>query len=167
MVQARVSCRSGVRPRGFVAACIVDNANAAAALAAGWGFPAVTGTVELQRGYDRTELMAGRDGAPALNVVGTDPDPLGAGDAQFTVTTTLAMTPRGLRLVQVEPEYELHRVERLRPHVALFDGAAWRLPGVVPGHPVAATVAVGDVTIPRLRFVSRPDVNAFVGTEKV
>jgi hypothetical protein len=167
MVQARVSCRSGVRPRGFVAGCIVDDADAASALAAGWGFPAVTGTVELQRGYDRTELTATRGGAPAAHVVGTDPDPLGAGDAQFTVTTTLAMTPRGLRLVQVEPEYELHRVERVRPHLVSFDGAAWRLPSVVPRHPVAATVAVGDVTVPSLRFVSRPDVNAFAGTEKL
>lgn len=167
MAQARVSCRSGVRPRGFVAGCVVDNAAAGAALAAGWGLPAVAGDVELHRGYDRAELVATQDGAMTLHVVGTDPDPLGAGDVQFTVTTTLAMTPRGLRLVQVEPEYVLSRVERVRPQLLSFDGAAWGTPGIVPGYPVAATVAVGDVTVPRLRFVSRPDVNAFEGTEQV
>jgi len=167
MAQARVSCRSGVRPRGFVAGCAVDNAAAATALAAGWGLPAVEGGVQLHRSYDRAELAVALDRSLALQVVGTDPDPLGTGDVQFTVTTTLAVTPRGLRLVQVEPDYALRRVERVHPQLVAFDGPAWGLPGVVPGYPVAATIAVGDVTVPRLRFVSRPDVNAFEGTEQV
>jgi hypothetical protein len=167
MVQARISCRSGVRPRGFVTRCIVDNADAVAALAAEWGLPTLIGTVELLRNYDRAELIATRDGAPALHLIGVNPDPLDVDDAQFAVTTTLARTPRGLRLVQVEPEYELRRVERLRPHLVGFDGAAWELPGLLPRYPVAATVSVGGLTIPRLRFVSRPDVNAFEGTEKI
>jgi hypothetical protein len=32
---------------------------------------------------------------------------------------------------------------------------------------VSATISVGDVTIPRLRYLSRPDVTAFEGTEKL
>jgi hypothetical protein len=167
MAQARVSCRSGVRPRGFVTGCIVDDPGAAAAFAAQWGLPAVAGAVELHRGYDRAELLAARDGVPALHVVCVDPEPLGPGDAQFTVTTTLAQTPRGLRLVQVEPEYDLRRVERARPSAVSFDPRAWGLPDVAPGYPLAATISVGEVTIPRVRFVSRPDVNAFEGTEAV
>jgi Acetoacetate decarboxylase (ADC) len=167
LAQARISCRSGVRPRGFVAACIVDRPDAAHALGTGWGLPAVAGDVELRRGYDRVELSAGRGGAPALELVGLDPDPMDVGDVQFTVTSSLAHTPRGLRLVQIEPEYALRRVERVRPHLAAFDGAAWELAGVVPHYPVAATVARGEVTVPPLRFVSRPDVNAFEGTERI
>jgi Acetoacetate decarboxylase (ADC) len=167
MAQARVSCRSGVRPRGFVAGCIVDRPDAAAALAAGWGLPAVVGPIELRRAYDRVHLVAGRGGVPALELVGIDPDPLDPGDVQFTVTTALARTPRGLRLVQIEPEYGLHRVERVRPHLAGFDGTAWGLPGVVPRYPVGATISRGDVTIPALRFVSRADVTAFEGTERI
>jgi hypothetical protein len=167
MAQARISCRSGVRPRGFVTGCIVDRADAVRGLAAGWGLPTVVGTVDLQRGYDRAELIAGRDGSPAIHLVGVDPDPLGPGDVQFSVTTTLARTPRGLRLVQVEPEYELRRVERVRPRIVSFDGAAWGLPGVVPRYPVSATVSVGEITIPRLRFLSRPDVTAFEGTDTI
>jgi hypothetical protein len=167
LAQARVSCRSGVRPRGFVTRCLVDTAAAASALATEWGLPAEVAAVELRRGYDRAELRAGGDGAPVLHLVGTGPDPLGPGDVQFSVTTTLARTPRGLRLVQLEPEYELHRVERVRPRLEAFDAAGWGLPGATPGAPVAAVVAVGEVAIPTLRFVSRPDVTAFEGTEKV
>jgi hypothetical protein len=79
------------------------------------------------------------------------------------VTTTLASTPRGLRLVQVEPEYALERVERVRPRLEHFvsDGT------LEPSHPVTASVAVGSITLPRVRFVSRPDVLAFEGTESV
>jgi hypothetical protein len=167
LAQARISCRSGVRPRGFVAGCIVDRPDAAHALSAEWGLPTAVGDVELQRGYDRVELTAARGGAPALALVGLDPDPLDVGDVQFTVTTSLAHTPRGLRLVQIEPEYALRRVERVRPQLAAFDGSAWELAGLVPGYPVSATVARGEITVAPLRFVSRPDVNAFEGTERI
>ena len=167
IAQARVSCRSGVRPRGFVVGCIVDGAEAAETLSRSWGLPAVTGRVVLERRYDRAELEAEASGAVAVRLVGLDPDPLSPDDVQFTVTTTLANTPRGLRLVQVEPEYELRRVERIRSRLVVFEGSAWGQPGLRPYHPVAATVALGQVTIPPLRFLSRPDVNAFEGTEKI
>jgi hypothetical protein len=167
LAQARVSCRSGVRPRGYAAGAIIDNADAAEALGSGFGLPSRPGTVSLQRRYDGTELTVDAAGRTAAHVVGIDPDPLSPEDVQFSVTTTLAQTPRGLRLVQVEPEYELRRIERVRPRVVAFDGEAWGEPLLEPRHPVSATVAVGDVTIPRLRYLSRPDVIAFEGTEKV
>jgi hypothetical protein len=148
-----VSGRSGARPRGFVVGCVIDNPEAAAALASDWGLPAVPGSVELLRGYDRAELAVQADGRTAVRMVGLDPDPLSVDDVQFSVTTTLATTPRGVRLVQLEPEYELRRVERLRP--------------LEPGYPVAATISVGDITIPPIRYVSRPDVSAFQGTEQL
>ena len=161
MAQLRVSCRSGVRPRGFVAGCLVDTARAATELSAGWGFPVQVGRVRLDRFYDAVVLDAG----PALRITGLDPDPLGAGDVQYSVTTTLAHTERGLRLVQVEPEYQLRRVERVRPNVDHFDAPAWTGLPLTPRSPVAATIGVGALSIPRLRFVSRPDVMAFEGTE--
>lgn len=163
MVQVRVSCRSGVRPRGFVAGCLVDSEPAAAGLSSRWGFPAGVAPVRLRRYYDSTVLDAG----PALRVTGIDPDPLGPGDVQYTVTTTLAHTPRGLRLVQVEPEYELRRVERVRPRLDHYDDAAWGAKGLLPRHPVSASVGLGTLSIPRIRFLSRPDVIAFEGTETI
>lgn len=163
MAQVRVSCRSGVRPRGFVAGCLVDTDAAASELSARWGFPTRVAPVRLERRYDCTVLDAGA----GLAATGLDPDPLGAGDVQYSVTSTLAHTPRGLRLVQVEPEYELTRVERVRPRLDRFDDAAWGGLGLAPRHPVSASIGVGALSIPRLRFVSRPDVMAFEGTETI
>jgi len=167
LAQARVGCRSGVRPRGLVAGAVNDSPVAAAALAEGWGLPGRPGTVGLRRGYDAVELEVLVDGRPALGLVGRHPDPLQPGDVQYTVTMTLANTPKGLRLVQVEPEYQLARVERLRARLSDFDPALWGDQALAPSSPVSATIGVGDVTLPRLRFVSRPDVLAFEGTEAV
>lgn len=163
MAQVRVSCRSGVRPRGFVTGCLVSTSEAATALAEGWGLPARVGPVRLERYYDSVELRAGE----GLALTGADPDPLGPGDVQYTVTTTLAHTERGLRLVQVEPDYTLARVERLRPRLGRFEAAGWGSPLLAPRSPVIASVAVGAITLPAIRFVSRPDVLAFEGTEPV
>jgi hypothetical protein len=168
MAQVRVGSRSGVRPRGFVAGCVVDgSSDAVAALASRWGLPAVAGTVALERRYDGTGLCVEVGGRTAAELSCLGPDPLSAGDVQYTVTMTLARTPRGLRLVQLEPEYDVRRVERLVPRLVRFDGAAWGDDQLRPVHPISATVAVAAVTIPRLRFVCRPDVLAFEGTEAV
>jgi hypothetical protein len=167
MAQARVSCRSGVRPRGYVTGAVIDNPGAARLLSSRFGLPAREGTVNLVRRYDRSELVVVCDGKTVLHLIGSDPDPLNPADVQFSVTTALAQTPRGLRLVQVEPEYDLRRLERIRPRMVTFDAQAWGEPLLEPRHPVSATVSVGDVTIPRLRYLSRPDVTAFEGTEKL
>ena len=37
----------------------------------------------------------------------------------------------------------------------------------VPRHPVSASVVSASITLPPIRFVCRPDVLAFAGTEKV
>ena len=142
LAQARVSCRSGVRPRGFVAGCIADSGEAVAALSSQWGFPARLGTVSLRRHYDATELEVGVDGVPACELRASGPEPLAPGDVQYSVTMTLAVTTRGPRLVQVEPEYELEMVERVRPRLVSFDGAAWGEPALSPVHPVTATVGI-------------------------
>lgn len=106
-------------------------------------------------------------GQTLASLAAVDPDPLSPADVQFSVSTTLARTPHGLRLVQVESEYDLRRVERVRPALTGFDAPGWNLPPVCPGHPVSATISVGQLTIPPLRFLSRPDVAAFEGTEKL
>jgi hypothetical protein len=38
-------------------------------------------------------------------------------------------------------------------------------PSVVPYHPVSGSTAVGEITIQRLRYVSKPDELAFTSTE--
>ena len=167
MVQARAQVRSGTRPRGFVTAAWCDNADAASGLSSGFGFPVRLGEVRLARGYDRVELGVGDAQRPVLQISAVDPEPLAPNDVQYSVTMNLAETPRGLRLVQVEPDYAVTRAERLRPRLQHFEPSAWGDDRLDPYFPVSASIAQADVTLPPLRFLCRPDVLAFEGTELV
>ena len=167
MAEARVGCRSGTRPRGFVIGCIVDGEAAAGALAAGWGFPVRPGSVELDRGYDRAAAAVHLAGERVCEIDAIEPEPLGLDDIAWTTTMTLAHTPSGLRLVQVDVDHTLDRSERLTPRHLGVDAAAWIHPTLDPYHPVSAAVTVGRATLPALRFVARPDELGFTGTERV
>jgi hypothetical protein len=167
LAQVRVQCRSGLRPRGFVMGAVTDNADAADGLAAGWGFAATIGEVRLRRFYDETTVEVVVGGATILHLTGHDPDPLGPDDVGYSSTLNLAHTPNGLRLVQLDMGAEPERVERLRPVLGAFDATAWGSPRLDPWYPVSASVAVGRMTLPPVRFCCRPDVLAFEGTETV
>src|SRR5262249_47982785 len=167
LAQVRAQTRSGLRPRGFVTGAVCDNQRAADALAADFGFPARGGEVLLRRAYDAAWLAVAapphRPRAPALH--GRDPEPLLPVDAHYSVTLTLAETARGPRLVQVEPDYAVERAERLRPRLLSFHPEAWGDRRLDPYFAVSASVASAEIVIPRMRFVCRPDVLAFTGTE--
>ncbi len=167
MAQMRIECRSGLRLRGFLVSAVVDNAAAAQALARCWGFATRHGQIELHRYYDSLRVAVATGGCSILDVLVFDPIPLSPADVQYVANMNLAHTPRGLRLVQVEPRYQIQRVERGRPRVKEFDGAAWGDARVQPTYPVAASLAIADITMPCIRFVCRPDVLAFDGTEPV
>lgn len=172
LAQARVGCRHGLRPRGLVQACIVDNPVAAEALRSRWGYPARHGAVHLDVAYHDVTLQTSLDGAPPLTVHATNPDPLGPDDVSFATTVVLAHTPRGERLVQVDADLAVTRAERLHlgplgPDAAAVLTAAGVHPSVVPQHPVGASVSRGALTLQAIRFVSRPEELAFSGTEKV
>jgi hypothetical protein len=151
--------------RGFLVSAVTDSAAAAAAMADRWGYATQFGRVELQRYYDSARATVETSGRTILDLTVADPDPLDPGDVQYVANMNLARTPRGLRLVQVEPRYAIERVERGKPEVRFFDGAAWGEPRIEPAYPVAASIAVANLTLPRIRFVCRPEVLAFEGTE--
>ena len=167
LAQVRVQCRSGLRPRGFVVGCVVDNGIAADALAGAWGFAPTSGAVRLRRFYDETTVEVDVAGVEILRFSGRDPDPLGQDDVAYSSTLNLAHTPNGLRLVQLDMAHAVTRVERVHPSLLRFDAAAWGNPALDPWYPVSATVAVGTMTLPPVRFCCRPDVLAFEGTEAV
>ena len=174
LAQARVSCRSGVRARALVAASVVDGPDeVVGALAAGWGLgPAERSgprDVMLDRRYDR---VAARIPAWGAEMGLVDPAPINGADIQYVVGLHPVVTPAGdERLAQVELEVVPERAERGRPVVAAYDGpepAANRdlaVAKLVPTHPVAATIAVGTFTLPKVRFLLRPDVGPDAGTE--
>lgn len=168
LAQGRVGSRSGLRPRGHIQACVVDNEQAVDALRARWGFPARVGHVDLHHHYDAVHAHVAVDGSTLLSVRGLDPDPLDAGDVAYSGSVALAHTARGVRLVQIEYDVEPIRAERVRPHLDAFDGARFGMhPAVQPWYPVSASIARAAISLHRLRYVCRPDELAFSGTESV
>lgn len=167
LAQLRLTCRSGVRPRQYLVASFADGEPARAALNDGFAFGARPARIRLERFYDRVEGGVDVDGANALDLTGMAPLPLASGDLQFFSSMHAAETPKGLRLVQIDTEIQVTRAERAHPRLTHFAAAAFGLPGAKLAYPVAAFVALCDVTLPRLRFACRPDVPAFAGTERI
>ena len=163
----RVSCRSGVRARGFTTGAVVDVDAARAGLRAALGVPAVAGTIRLRHGYDGVSALVTREGASILKIEGIDPEPLGNQDVQYTGTLNLARTPNGLRLMQIESHDHTTQVERLQARLIEFDGAAWGNELLVPASVITATIATLSLEYPPVRFVCRPEELAFTGTEAV
>ena len=165
LAQVRLSCRSGARPRGLLVGAVIDNAAAGGALAEHWGLRARVGRVAVERYYDAARVEVALDGDTILAVRGDDPDPLQPNDIQLFAAMHAARTPAGLRLVQFDPTWELTRAERYTPVLEAFDAGAWGQPRLEPNYPVVAFGAKANGVLPRLRFATRPDVNAFEGAE--
>ena len=163
----RVSCRSGVRARGFSTAAVANTETATRALRDHFGFPCALGDVHLRRHYDGVDLAVALNDRQILNVAAIDPDPLGLNDVQYTGTMNLAQTASGLRLIQVESNHHADRVERLRARILTFDGAAWGNPLLDPYRVIAASIALEEVVLSPVRFQCKPDELAFTGTEPV
>ena len=163
----RVSCRSGVRARGFTMRVVSSSADVTQHLRGTWGFPAVTGDVELRAGYDGVDATAVMDGDVVIEASGLDPEPMGVGDVQYTGTMNLAHTPKGPRLVQVEAHHSATRVERLLPRLHTFDPEALGHELLLPAREIAATVATESISLPPVRFVCSVSELAFTGTEPV
>ncbi len=165
---ARVTCRSGVRARGFTAGAYATTAEAVTGLRETFGFPCREGDVRLRRHYDGVDLSVHAGDEEILRVHGLDPDPMGLDDVQYTSTMNLAETPNGLRLVQVESRHQAGRVERLQADLLGFDAAAWGEPALDPYYVIAASIALEEeMTLPAVRFVCKADELAFTGTEAV
>jgi hypothetical protein len=164
----RLSCRSGVRARGFTTAAFTTSPDAAALLRVRFGFPCRPAEVDLEPHYDGCDLTVTVEGRPVLVVAALDPQPLGPEDVQYTSTLNLAHTPNGLRLVQVETDHHADNVERVKARVVRFEGEVWGDGRLDPYHVVTTTLARDrTITLPPVRFVCQADVSAFEGTESV
>ncbi|MCB9726108.1 MAG: hypothetical protein H6748_18820 [Spirochaetaceae bacterium] len=168
LAQLRIECRSGLRPRGLLVSAVVDQPEAAAGLASRFGFRVTTGEVVLDRGYDATRIRVATAGKAGLfEAVLRAPQRLGESDTQFVSSLHPARMPRGLRLVQVDVDHAVKRAERTRFGIEHFDAAGWGEARIRPSLALPAVVGVADVTLRPIRYVCRPDVLAFEGTEAV
>lgn len=167
LVQTRIECRSGNRPRAMLVSGVCDNEAAREALATGFGFRLQAGEIDLRRGYDGADLRVRVDGDEILELELRDPTLLPAGVVQFVSGMHPAHTPNGFRLVQVDLDHETTRSERAAPLLRGFDADAWGDERIEPLYGVAGAICLAEVTIQPLRFVCKPDVISFMGTEKV
>jgi hypothetical protein len=167
LAQLRLSCRSGARPRQLLVSSFVDGEAAREALNESFAFGARAARVELARFYDRAQATVSLDGRTLVSVHAGAPLPLATSDLQFFASVHPAHTPKGFRLVQIDAEYAITRAERGKPVLDAFDADGFGAPRVRPAWPVAAIVALGEISLPRIRYVVRPDVLAFEGTEVV
>jgi hypothetical protein len=165
LANTRIQCRSGVRPRAFVLSGRIDNEAARDALSSGWGYPLLMGEIEFRHGYDSVEAAVFEDDLSLLEIGLRNPEPLDAGDVQYVSDCHIAHTPRGIRLVQVDPIIEATRAERGAPEVHHFEALEWGEEGVVPNYPVSASIVSAHITVPQLRYLCLPNQLAFTGTE--
>lgn len=169
LAQVRVGCRASALPRGYLLRAYSDSPTACEALARGWGFNVHPADVRLRRYHDRIAGSVTLEGASVLEASLLNPEPVSGGDIQYVASMHLARThdDEGAgALIQVDPSYTFHRAERGTPQVT-FDRAAWRAQGIEPTWPVAATFALVDTVIPRIRYVLHPGKPSVVGTRKV
>ncbi len=170
LAEVRVAGRTGVRPRSFVLSSICNNEEAAKAVASRWGYPTQVGDVKLDLRHDRVVGKASLGGKPVLECELLDRDAISGGDIQYIASMHLARNKQDdkLVLVQVDPEYTFSKAERGKPRVGLVDmdafhaGASLRL-----ANPISACYAVGDVTLPKIRYICNPELPAMQGTTKV
>ena len=167
ILETRLACRSGLRPRGYLVGGITDNPAAAEALARRWGYRLHPGTLELRPGYTEHRIRAHSGDRLVVELALRNPTPLGAHDVQFVAVMHPAHTPHGFRLVQCDPRYEVLRAERGEPRIVHFDADAFGDARIEPVYPISAAFCLARVTLPRLRFVCRADLHAFYGTEPV
>lgn len=167
LAQLRLSCRSGARPRAFLLGALIDNEKAQQNLSEWWGLTASQADIRFLRGYDAAEFQALVNDQLAIDVKLRNPESLATSDVQLFASMHGADTPNGLRLVQFDPNYEIHRTERYIPAIDHFDADVWRRSGIQPVYRVTAWGVNATIHLPKIRFVCRPEIDAFRGTESV
>jgi len=167
LAETQLSCRSGARSRTYLLGGVIDSEKAGAALSERWGFDPRIGEVRLFQGFDRADASVLVEGRTVLQISMRDPVPLGKTAIHFATSVHPAHTPKGLRLLQVDASYHVHRSERGRAFLDCFSADEWNEPRVRPTNSVAATFTIADLTLEKLRFMGRPEVNAFEGTESL
>lgn len=169
MAQIRVVARAGIRPRGYNVASFVSTAEAAHALAAGWGFGAEVAEVSLVSRHDRIIGQVLRGDDCLLHVELEDPEPVAPGDIPLIQTLNLARSPGdgAALIVQVDPGYEISRAERGRPELPAFDAEGLACGGLHPCDPIVAVAFDADTDLPTLRFAIDPERPAISGTRRL
>ena len=160
LAEVRVGCRSGARPRGFLARGYCDSSAAIEALGERWGYPLRRADCVIEKRYDRIHAAVSTAAGVVLDLTLLNPEPVSGNDLQYLSNLNVAKVVRDgvevLRLVQVDPDYVFRSADRGKPQLDAFDAAAWLLAGARVNYPVSASYAVADVNMPSLRYLVNP-----------
>ena len=167
MVQTRIQCRSGNRPRAFLLSAMIDNADAGRALSAGWGYRLHPAEIFFRRSYASTEISVRQAENEILSLNLQEPRMLAPEAPQFVSGMPPTLMPSGYRLLQCDVRHVLSRAERATSVEVDFSGDSWGSSRVTPLHIVSGAIGVGEITFSSPRYAYRPQEFGLAGTESV
>lgn len=168
LAMVRLIVRAGIRPRGLLLASFTDNADAADALARGWGYRIRTADVVWSRRHDQIRGSVRIDQVTALEVSLKDPEPIAGSDLELFDNLHLTKVDgQDPVIVQVDPTYLYHAADRGGAELSTFDASALGVRGVEPVYRLIGVACAADIELGAPRFVMDPNRSAVESTRRL
>lgn len=170
LVQVRLVVRAGIRPRGLCLGAVCDSPAATTALREHWGYPVELGDIEVARRHDQLRFAAALGGRTVIELAVHTADVIQGSDLMTFDNLHLVRVPGadGPKLVQVDPEYTIHRADRGRPTVSLPDPQALGMCGLLrPTSPIIGFTFQADTDLVPPRFVIDAVEPAITSTSRI
>ncbi len=169
LAEARIGCRSGGRPRAFLAQAHCDSEAACAELRSRWGYPVTQAEVVLDQQHYQVVARVTYAGKLLLECSLEGPEAINGADIQYLPNMNLARMMRDgaevVRLIQVDADYAISKADRGRPTAKVFEPSGWAVADALPQWPVSASFATGTVTLPRVRYLANPSLSPLKAVE--
>jgi len=171
LAEVKVGGRSGARPRGLLLQAFANSQPAIEMLRKRWGYPVDLADCSLEKRYDRIHARVARGDEALLDMTLLNPEPISGNDLQYLAGLNLARMARNgteeTRLIQVDPDFTFRSADRGQPHLETFVAAAWGVGDARTIHPVSASYAVADITMPAVRYLVDPVKSPLTAVERV
>ena len=170
LAQVRLVIRAGIRPRAFCLGAVCNNAEAVELLRSTWGYPVVLGDVDVSVRHDRTRVAAAVNGREVLEMVLPNPEVIAGSDLMTFDNLHLVQLgdPIEGAILQIDPEYAIHKAQRGVPRLNLPDPNALGMRGMLRlGAPIVGFSIVADTDFVPIRFLMDPVKPAIQGTRKI
>ena len=170
LVQARLVVRAGIRPRAFCLGAVCDNTEAVELLRSQWGYPVLLGDVEVSVRHDRTRVAAAQGGRDVIEIVLPTPEVIAGGDVMTFDNLHLVRlgADQAGSILQIDPEYVVHKAHRAVPRLKLPDPTALGMAGLLRlAAPIIGFSLVADTDFVPVRFALYPTKPAVEGTRRL
>lgn len=171
LAEVRIGCRSGGRPRGFLARAYCNSAEACAELRSRWGYPVGEAEVVLDPQHYQVVARVTLQGQIILDCALEGPEAINGADIQYLPNMNLARMVRDgnevTRLIQVDADYAISKADRGHPKAKTLAPERWGIDGATPQWPVSASYTSGVVTLPRVRYLANPGLRPLEAVESL